>query len=102
MAYGVKRGIGDYAQASIRVTELAETLQAIALDGIRDQFKASQGLDFERGVSYADYVKALTEAEEAGTRDEFEAYLAEKMGSSWTSFQQMQAAKAAEQGATNG
>ena len=43
-------------------------------------------------MSYGDYIKALTEADKNGTREEFEAYLAQQMAGSWAAFQAAQAA----------
>lgn len=95
-----KRGHGDYSRGALKALEWAVGVQGIALDSIRDQFAASTGLDLTRGVSYEEFIKALTEAHEAGQSEAFEAHLAEQMGNAWTTFQQQQqAAAAAQQGA---
>lgn len=85
-----KRGIGDLARGSLKAVEFAETLQGAALDSIRDLFAATSAFDFDLGVSHEEFVKGLTEAEESGKRDEFEAFLAQQMAGSWAMFQQMQ------------
>jgi len=63
----------------IRAVSYAEGLQAMALDHIRDVFGTAEAFDITGNVSYGDFIKALTEAEEAGTRDEFEAMLGRQM-----------------------
>lgn len=90
-----KQGLGDYSRGSLRALEIANALQGLALDHIKDQFAAAEDFDFSRGVSYGEFIKALTEAEENGQRDQFEEFLAQRMAGSWTAFQQAQSASAA-------
>ena len=90
-----KRGLGDYSRGSIRALEFAQTLQGVVLDSLRDQFAAASGLDIRDEVKYGDFIRALTEAEESGQRDAFEAHLAAQLGAAWTNFQAQQAAAAA-------
>ncbi|MCR4332078.1 MAG: hypothetical protein NUV34_05160 [Sulfuricaulis sp.] len=82
------------SRASIRAMEYAMTLQGLAIDHIKEQFSAEEDLDFNRGVSFEEFVKALAEADKNGQRDQFEQQLAERMGASWTALQQQIAAQA--------
>lgn len=70
-----RRGTGDFSRINIRALEYAETLQGMALDTIRDEFGVRELFDITEGVTYGDFIKALTEAETNGTREEFEAML---------------------------
>jgi len=65
----------------VQATEYAESLQAAALDSIRDQFGMTELLDImgESGVSYDQMMRALIESEKNGTRAEFEAMLGRQM-----------------------
>jgi hypothetical protein len=70
-----RRGTGNYSMMSLQAIERAESMQALALDRIKQDFGTAESFDVSDGMSYADFVRALTEAEEQGTRDEFEAML---------------------------
>lgn len=75
---------------SLQAIERAESMQALALDRIKQDFGTAEAFDVSDGMSYADFVRALTEAEEQGTRDEFEAML----GRQFMAMMQQQAAQA--------
>jgi len=70
-----RRGTGDFSRLTIRALAYAETMQGMALDSIREQFGARELFDITDGITYGDFIKAMTEAEESGTREEFEAML---------------------------
>ena len=93
-----KQGIGDLARGNIKVMEMANVLQGMAIDHIRDTFAATSALDFDTGVSQGEFNKALLEADANGQREQFEAHLAEMLAGSWVAFQEMQAAAAAAEG----
>jgi hypothetical protein len=83
---------GDFSRVNIAAMEYAETLQAMALDSIREQFGVRRkGLDVMEGFTYQQYMDAITEAELGGKRDEFEADLAQQ----FAEMQQMAAQQAA-------
>ena len=85
---------GDFSRINIQAMEYAETLQAMALDSIREQFGVRRpGLDVMEGFTYQQYMDAVTEAELGGKRDEFEADLAQQ----FSQMQQQAAAQAAQQ-----
>lgn len=96
-----KRGIGDLARGSLRSLEMANAMQALAVEHIRDQFAATSDFDFDRGVTHAEFIEGLMQAEEDGTRDQFELMMAERMGATWVAIQTAQA-EAATQGVENG
>jgi hypothetical protein len=85
-----RRGTGNYSMMSLQAIERAESMQALALDRIKQDFGTAESFDVSDGMSYADFVRALTEAEEQGTRDEFEAML----GRQFMAMMQQQAAQA--------
>lgn len=70
-----RRGIGNYSNLMIRSLAMAEQMQAAAIDRIKEDFATREFLDLRDGISYGDFVRQLAEAEENGTRDEFEAML---------------------------
>lgn len=91
-----KVGRNDLSRASIKALEYANTLQGLALDSIREQFFAeSDEFDPFQG-DYSDFIRALTEAEESGTRAEFEAHLGQMMAGMLQQMQAQQQAAAAE------
>lgn len=76
-----QRGTGNYSKMMVQATAYAESLQAAALDSIRDQFGMTELLDImdRGGVSYDQVMRAMIEAEKNGTRAEFEAMLGRQM-----------------------
>ena len=92
-----KTATGDYSRINVQAMEYAETLQALALDSIREQFGVRKpGLDLMRGFTYQEYIDELTQAEMNGTREQFEADLAQQFVQMQTMAAQ-QAAAAAQQ-----
>ena len=74
-----RRYIGDFSKASFRATEYAEMLQGLALDHIKKTFQAEElGLDLDN-MTLGEFMRAHLEAEEGGTREEFERMLAAKL-----------------------
>lgn len=83
-----KVGRSDFSRTSIKALAYANTLQGLALDSIREQFFAESDEIDPLNMSYEQFIKGLTEANERGTRDEFEAKLGAAM---LTVIEQMQA-----------
>ena len=74
-----RRYIGDFSKASFRAMEYAEMLQGLALDHIKKTFQAEElGLDLDN-MTLGEFMRAQLEAEEGGTREEFERMLATKL-----------------------
>ena len=96
-----KRGVGDLARGSLRSLQMANAMQALALEHIRDQFAAESDFDFDRGVTEAEFIEGLMQAEENGQRAQFEQMMADRMGATWVAIQTAQAAATA-QGEMNG
>lgn len=98
----MKRGNGDFSRITLTSIEYADTLQALALDRIRDLFAseevAAPGMVDLRGVSLGDFTKALLEADANGTRDEFEADLSRQMAEAQAQQAAAQAAQQQQQG----
>lgn len=70
---------GDFSRASIKAIEYAEALQSLAVDHIKKTFGAEDTRPNLNDLTMEQFVKALIEAEVAGTREEFEAHLAEQL-----------------------
>ena len=72
--------------------EYALALQGMALDSIKKTFASEDTTINISDISYGEYMKALVEADDAGTREEFEA----EIGRQITVMMQQQAAMAAQ------
>lgn len=74
------KGKGDFSRLSFTAAELADTYQGMALDYIKEMFATDDdGLSLEN-LTFDDFMKRFLEANENGTRDEFEADLAKLVG----------------------
>ena len=74
-----RRALGDFSKLSFRSIELATALQGMAVDHIRETFKTEETGPNLNDLSLGDFIKALIEADESGTRDQFEANLAAQL-----------------------
>lgn len=93
-----KQAKGDFSRVNIQAMEYAEMLQAMALDSIREQFGVRRkGLDMMEGFTYQELVDATLDAEMNGTREAFEADLAQQFVELQAMAQQQAAAAAAQQ-----
>lgn len=70
------KGKGDFSRLSLEATALADAYQGLALDSIRESFATEDDSMSLDGLSLEDFVARFIEANENGTRDEFEAQLA--------------------------
>ena len=74
------KGKGDFSRLSLQATELADVYQGLSLDYIREQFATEDDSMTLDGLTFEDFVARFLEANENGTRDEFEAELAGLIG----------------------
>lgn len=74
------KGKGDFSRISLQAAELADIYQGMALDNIREMFATDNGGLSLDDLSFEDFTKRFLEANENGTRDEFEAELAALVG----------------------
>lgn len=74
-----RRGVGSFSKLGLRSIETAIALQGLAVDHINETFKTEEtGIRLE-DVTLGDFIKALIEADENGTRAQFEADLASQL-----------------------
>lgn len=71
-----RRGIGDFSKLSLRTIATVEAMQGLAVDHIRESFKTEDTSLRLDDLTLGDFIKALVEADENGTREQFEADLA--------------------------
>lgn len=74
------KGKGDFSRLSLQAAELADVYQGLALDHIRETFATEDDSLSLDDLSFEDFVTRFIEANENGTRDEFEAELAGLIG----------------------
>lgn len=74
------KGKGDFSRISLEATALADTYQGLALDYIREMFATEDDSLSLDELTFEDFVARFLEANENGTRDDFEAQLAGLVG----------------------